>query len=188
LHVVADLTAVLDGSATSAFTDGPPSGSRTLSDGSPLVLDVVLNLANCEKRSSCSDTDLNASLPGRPWGVRNPRWRLFSFGPLRLPGGSVQTDLPVYVVSMVADDPSETDADPFRDGARTGTMVNPGAGVVLVRAEAFGRRGARRVVQGTVLRRDRAAMARWEALDPASRGQAPVLFPILQVLAWEEIR
>jgi hypothetical protein len=89
---------------------------------------------------------------------------------------------------MVADDPHETDDDPWRDGVQTGAAANPGAGVLLVRAEAFGRRGSRRVVHGAVVRRDRAALARWSARDPATRGPAPPGFPVLQVVAWEAIR
>lgn len=188
LHAVGDLTSLLDGSIPSSFTDGLPSGVRTLSDGSRLQLETVVNLANCQKRNACTDTDMNAALRDRPWGMRNPRWRLFSYGPLRAPGGSIPSDLPVYVVSLVADDPWDTDGNPATDGARIGSTVNPGAGMVLVRAEGFGRRGARRVVQGFVFRRDRAAVVRWEALDPLTRGEPPVLASVAQVLAWEEIR
>jgi hypothetical protein len=188
LRTVADLTPVLNGSLSSAFVDGAPSGQRTLADGSILSLDSILNLAKCQKPSSCTETEMNASLRNRPWGVRNPRWRLFAYGALRPPAGSTGSDLPVYVVSMVADDPRETDGDPWRDGGPTGSVVNPGAGIALVRAEAFGRRNAHRIVQGLVIRRDRAAFARWDVLDPDTRGPAPPDFPVLQVLAWEEIR
>lgn len=188
LRTVPDLTLVLNGTVSSTFVDGAPSGQRTLADGSTLALDDVLNLANCHKSASCSETDMNASLRDRPWGALNPRWRLFAYGALRAPEGSIRSDLPVYVVSMVADDPRETDGDPWRDGGPAGSVVNPGAGIVLVRAEAFGRRNAHRTVQGMVIRRDRAAFARWELLDPDTRGPAPPGFPVLQVLAWEEIR
>jgi hypothetical protein len=39
-----------------------------------------------------------------------------------------------------------------------------------------------------VIRRDLAALMRWNALDPETRGPAPSAFPLLQVLAWEESR
>lgn len=188
MRTAADLSSVLNGTVMSAFTDGPPSGTRTLSDGSVLALDSVRNLANCHKPGACGDTEMNAALRGRPWGARNPRWRLFSYGPLEGRATSGHSNLAVYLVTMVADDPLESDNDPLRDGAPSATAVNPGAGIVLIRAEAFGRRGARRIVQGAVIRRDVAALARWEARDPAIRGPAPVVFPLLQVLAWEEIR
>ena len=180
-------TPVLNGSVASAFVDGAPSGQRTLADGSRLSLAEVVNLANCQKPAGCSDADMNAAIRDRPWGVRNPRWQLFSYGPLTGSLGAAQT-APVYVVSMVADDLSETDDDPRQDGVQTGAQVNPGAGVLLVRAEAFGPRGAHRIVEGAVVRRDLAARARWDGSDPAIRGPAPAGFPLLRVLAWREVR
>ena len=173
-------TPVLNGSARSIFIDGPPSGERTLADGSQLALAEVVNRANCEKPASCSDADMNAVNRNRPWGVRSPRWQLFSYGPLNT--------LPLYVVSMVADDPAETDGDPLQDGGRTGVQANPGAGILMVRAEAFGSRGAHRVVEGTVVRRDLVAQAAWEASDPRTRGPAPGWLPLQQVLAWRDVR
>lgn len=181
-------TPVLNRSVTSAFVDGAPSGQRTLADGSRLNLVEVVNLANCQKPGGCSDADMSAALQDRPWGARNPRWVLFSYGQLNLSSVTTQPDLPVYVVSMVADDSSETDGDPWQDSARMGAPVNPGAGILLVRAEAYGRRGAHRIVEGTVARRDLVARARWDASDPVTRGPAPVGFPVLQVLAWREVR
>jgi hypothetical protein len=56
---------------------------------------------------------------------------------------------PIYVVVMVADDPSETDGDPLTDG-NTGT--NPGSGVLSIRAEALGPHGAHRVIEATMAR------------------------------------
>jgi hypothetical protein len=181
-------TSVLNGSTASGFTDGSSSAPRALADGSRLDLAEVVNLANCQKYADCTDADMNASIRDRPWGARNPRWRLFSSGPLLAPSGPTNAAIPVYVVSMVADDPAETDADPARDGARTGVQMNPGAGMLLVRAEAFGRRGAHRVIEGAVVRQDLVALARWEATDPATRGPAPSGFPRLQVLAWWDVR
>jgi hypothetical protein len=187
LRGVPDFTSVLNGSVASAFVDGLGAGQRALADGSRLDLATVVNLANCQKRSACTDADMNASLRGRPWGTRNPRWRLFSLGPFTSPGRDAQHGIPVYVVSMVADDPAESDGDPARDGVPAGAEVNPGAGILLVRAEAFGRRGAHRVVEGSVVRQDLVAEARWEVADPTTRGPAPAGFPWLQVLAWREV-
>jgi len=184
LGSVADFTSVLDGSVGSAFMDGPPGGVRTLPDHSTIDLLATQNLANCAKRNPCSDAEMQSSIRDRPWGRRNPRWRLFSWGMLERSGPGP----PLYVVALLADDPSEIDDDPWRDGTRTTAQVNPGAGVLLVRGEAFGRRNAHRVVEGTVVRRDLVALARWQAADPASRGPAPSGFPVLQVLAWREVR
>ena len=50
---------------------------------------------------------------------------------------------------MVADDPSENDNDPLQDGR---SATNPGAGVLTLRAEAFGPRGTRQVVELTAAR------------------------------------
>jgi type IV pilus assembly PilX-like protein len=183
-----DFTSVLIGAFTSAFVDDPAAGPRALSDGTLIDLREILNLANCAKRRGCAEADLNAAIRDRPWGVRNPRWRLFASGPLVGASAVGSARTPAYVVIMVADDPAESDADPWQDGARTTAEVNPGAGVLLVRAEAFGGRGAHRVVEGTVVRRDLVARAVWEVADPAIRGLAPSSFPVLQVLAWREVR
>src|SRR6478609_367201 len=44
----------LDGSTQSAFVDGPPSGVRTLADGSLLDLAQLVNMINCRKVTPCS--------------------------------------------------------------------------------------------------------------------------------------
>ena len=188
LRLVSDLTAVLDGSRASQFTDGAASGARTLSDGSVIDLSEAVNRASCQRTSGCRPVDLDAALRGRPWGPRNPRWRLFSYGPMD--GGSSQgpRGAPLYVVTLVADDPADDDGDPWEDGVRVSAAANPGAGVLLIRAEAFGRRGASRVVEGVVLRHELRARAEWEALDPLTRGPAPSALPVLQVLSWREVR
>ena len=183
-----DLTAVLNGTAPSGFRDGAPTGQRSLADGTRIDLAQVLSLATCRKLGGCSVADMNASSPDRPWGVLNPRWRLYSYGPLDPAPGGIRSTLPAYLVSMVADDQMETDSDPARDGVRTGSLPNPGAGVVLLRAEGFGRRGAHRVIEGAAVRRDLVALARWEAADPATRGTPPPTMPFMQVLAWREVR
>lgn len=179
---------VLSGAVASVFRDGSPSGTRMLPDGSSIDLETLVNEANCGRAAPCSDTDMNRTTADRPWGARNPRWRLFSWGSLGDGTGGPTGGPPLFVVSMVADDPAETDADPAVDGGSSGPDPSPGAGVLLVRAEAFARRGARRVVEGAVSRLDLAARARWELADPAVRGPAPSGFPVLQVTAWRERR
>ncbi|HUR35238.1 MAG TPA: PilX N-terminal domain-containing pilus assembly protein [Vicinamibacterales bacterium] len=183
-----DFTSVLDGSFPSAFLDGDSPGPRTLADGTRINLLEVRNLANCQKTTGCSEADLNAAIRDRPWGTRNPRWRLFSWGPVSRSASMLADAPPIYTVSLVADDPSETDADPMRDGGGAGPSANPGAGIVLVRAEALAGRGAHRIVEGLVRRHDLVARARWDAADPATRGPAPVSAPAVQVLTWREVR
>jgi hypothetical protein len=188
LQSAPDFTSILNGSTSSPFADGAGSGTRTLPDGTSFDLGELLNLANCQKRIGCTESDLNASIRDRPWGPRNPRWRLWSWGLLSSSVPALEGAPPVYVVSMVSDDPAETDANPRQDGAPAGATVNPGAGILLVRAEALGRRGAHRVIEGSVVRRDVAARAAWDVLDPATRGPAPSSFPLMQVSAWHEVR
>ncbi len=188
LRTAPDLTAVLDGRFASAFTDGGPNGSRLLPDGSTISLSEVVNRADCLRPTACQPADLDAALPDRPWGARNPRWKLFSYGPLDGLSGFGARGAAVFVVSMIADDPLDDDGDAWRDGVRLGATPNAGAGVLLVRAEAFGRRGTWRVVEGAILRLDAQRFAVWEASDPLSRGPAPLWFPQLQLLSWREVR
>jgi len=149
LGTLADWNAILDGSASSAFVDGAPGGVRTLADGSPLDLGQTLNMLNCRKVTACSAWDLAANTAQRPWGANNPVWRLFAYGTLSslLPPHAIESAY--YVIVMVADDPSENDDDPLRDGQGP---TNPGMRVLSLRAEAFGPRGARQVVEVTVAR------------------------------------
>ena len=145
----ADWNAILDGSAPSAFVDGTPSGARTLADGSPLDLGQTLNMMNCRKLTACSASNLAATTAQRPWGPNNPVWRLFAYGPLSdlLPPHALESAF--YVIVMAADDGSENDNDPLHDGQGA---TNPGSGVLALRAEAFGPRGIRQVVEATVAR------------------------------------
>jgi hypothetical protein len=148
LLTVPDWNRLLDGSTRSSFVDGAPRGRRALDDGSSLDLGEAVNLANCHSAAPCTDAQLNAVSEARPWGPNNPRWTLFAYGRLRdlLPAGGI--DSPFYVVVMVGDDPSENDGDPTRDGVG----ANPGAGVLGVRAEAFGPGGTHKIVEVTVTR------------------------------------
>jgi Tfp pilus assembly protein PilX len=152
LLTVANWNQLLTGSVQSAFVDGPPSGVRTLADGSTLALSEAVNMANCGKTSECSASDLTGNATGdRPWAANNPVWQLYAYGPLAdmIPTGTINS--PFYVVLMVADDPSEDDGQPLHDGLLAG---NPGRGVIALRAEAFGPRGAHKTIEVTVSRTD----------------------------------
>ena len=166
LDALPDWNAVLDGQRPSAFVDGPQSGSRTLADGSLLDLGQVSNLTNCRKATPCSASDLTANTAQRPWGANNPVWRMFAYGPLSTLLPSHTIDSPSYVVVMVADDPSENDNDPVRDGH---SSSNPGTGVLVLRAEAFGPRATHQVIEATVAR---------PGADPAG----------IKVLSWRQVR
>jgi hypothetical protein len=142
-----DWNAVLTGSAQSAFIDGAPSGMRTLADGSTIDLGHVVNMANCGKVAVCSEADLDAIAPQRPWGTNNPRWQLYAYGKLSDMLPNKRIDSPYYVLVMVGDDSSETDGKPLQDAIDT-----PGAGVLALRAVALGPRGAQRTIEMTVVR------------------------------------
>jgi hypothetical protein len=166
LLTVPDWNFVLSGVAQSAFVDGAPEGVRTLPEGSTIDLAQAVNLATCQKVTACSAADMDQVTAERPWGPNNTRWQLYGYGNLSdlMPTASVNSRY--YVVVMVGDDPSELDHDATKDGITPcGNAVpvkgpgnppawscNPGTGVIAVRAEAFGPRGAHKVLEMTVAR------------------------------------
>jgi Tfp pilus assembly protein PilX len=174
LLTVPDWNSLLTGSVQSAFIDGAPSGARSLPDGSTIDLTQALNMANCAKVTTCSTTDMDTVTTERPWGPNNPRWQLYAYGKMSslMPTDSV--DSSYYVIVMVGDDPSETDRNPLQDGitpclntvpTSNGASppvwsCNPGTGVLAMRAEAFGPRGAHKVIELTVARTDTTELER----------------------------
>jgi hypothetical protein len=148
LGALTDWNAVLDGSTRSSFTDGAPSGTRHLPDQTTIDLDAIRNLANCAHASPCLPTDLINVTAERPWGANNPHWQLFAYGPLGNLVSPVATS-PFYLVVLVADDPSERDGDPLRDGV---DPADPGAAIIQLRGEAYGPRGTHKAVAVTVAR------------------------------------
>jgi hypothetical protein len=139
----------LNGAAPSDFVDGLPLGERQLANGVNVNLTELVNKANCHKAAPCAQNDLNAVTADRPWGVRNPRWILYSYGPLAAVSPSASGAC-CYIAAMIADDPADDDGQPWVDGA---DLANPGGGVLLVRAEAFGQRSAHAVRTATISRR-----------------------------------
>jgi hypothetical protein len=161
LLTIPDWNKLLDGSMQSGFIDGPPSGERTLPDGTKVNLGEVLSFANCEKPTTCSDTDMNAYTEMRPWELNNPRWQLFAYGNVAdlLPTGTINS--PFYVVVLIGDDPSDNDNTPLIDGGpdpNGGT--NWGRGVIALRAEAFGPRGSHKIVEMTIAKTDTTELER----------------------------
>lgn len=163
LAVAGDWNDVLAGRSVSTFTDGPSGGTRALRDGTVVDLDVASHMARCGRPGTCTASDMDAATAERPAGVNNPRWQLYAYGWMRdmMPPGRIAS--PVYLVVWVGDDAAETDGDPLLDGGGTS---NPGDGVLVLRAHAYGLRGARRMVEVTV-----------------GRGAAGV-----RLLAWRELR
>jgi hypothetical protein len=168
LGLVPDWTAIVSGVAQSTFADGPPGGNRTLPDGTAVNLTEVLNLANCQKFVTCSDSELARVTAERPWGSNNPRWRLYAYG--RMPDGTAAAvnRAAFYVVALVADDPEEVDGNPSVDAA----APEPGAGNILLRGEAFGPAGAHAVVEATATR-----------VDPSELSSIPGT-PAVRVVTW----
>jgi hypothetical protein len=162
LGSTADWNALLNGSGRSAAVDGPSSGVRALQDGSTVDLGRVTNFLNCAHAGVCTDAEMDASIAPRPWGRNNPRWSLYSYGPLGavLPGSAINPG--VYLAVWVGDDPSENDDDPYVDGA---DASNPGHGVVMAHAEAFGPGGAHSVLEATVGRPDPTAASGIRVID-----------------------
>ena len=157
LLTVPDWNDILTGARQSAFIDGPPAGTRNLPDGTKLDLDEATNMLNCKKLTACGDADFTALTAERPWGKNNPRWRLYAYGRVddMLPTESITSR--DYVVVWIADDPSETDENPAKDGDTStdpNFPANPGKGVLSMHAEAYGPFGAKRVIEVTVARTD----------------------------------
>jgi Tfp pilus assembly protein PilX len=152
-----------DDGVTSRLTSGfiGDSLSPELGDGRTLDLAKATASINCPQVSptptSCTDGQMDYYSAERPWGANNPRWRIYAHGPVQdfLPTGTINS--PFYLVVWVADDPSETDANPSMDGSN---VTNPGSGVIQLRAEAFGPGGAHRVIEVTLARTDNTEIER----------------------------
>jgi Tfp pilus assembly protein PilX len=149
LLTMSDWNEVLCGVTRSPSADGPPGGERSLPAGGTINLTEIVNGVNCGKAGPCSVSEMSLATAERPWGVNNPRYQLFAYGPLADLLNRGEATERSYVVVMVADDPMENDGDPTRDGVGDG---NPGRGHLLVRAEAFGPGAAHKVIEATILR------------------------------------
>lgn len=148
LALEADWDLVLRGVKQGQFVDGSPSGVRSIPLGGTVDLGAQTNLLNCGRAGSCTTAQMDATSHDRPWASNNPRWQPYIFGPLPAIGDFMRA-VPMYVVAWVGDDGGEIDDDPLRDEP---AAANPGRGVVQVRAEVFGRFGARRAVEALVTR------------------------------------
>jgi hypothetical protein len=166
-----DWAAPIAGLMRSALVDAAPLGPRTLQDGSTIDLVQARNLANCQKTAACSTADFDAVTADRPWGANNPRWQPYAYGPLNsmLPAAH-PVDSPCYVLLLVADDPSATHQGP-----------PAGWEGIALRAEAFGPRGAHKVVE-VVAGRVVAIPGDEKDYNPGT-GRSP-----MRILWWREVR
>jgi hypothetical protein len=141
------------GSASGDFNDG--ALAPRLSDGR------ILDLARLTTERQI-ESDLFY-----PATSDRPLWRLFGHASLNRMIAEARPALS-YVVVWVADDPDDRDGDPGRDSND----------ILIVRACAFGVRGARRTVEATVFRES--------ALDGAASGG--VTRSDISLIAWREVR
>jgi hypothetical protein len=167
LTLIADWTAVLDGSLRSTMVDGVAGGTRLLGPGAVIDLSRLTNDLTCGSMAGCSDAQRTASSAERPWGAANPSWRLFLYSPL---ASAVNPRFPTapYVVVWVGDDPAETDGNPSLDG---GGPARDGRYVIRALATAFGADGSRRSVESE-LARDCRTIDGTEECRPGLRVQA----------------
>jgi len=174
LAALPDWNLALSGAVRSTFVDGPPSGLRTAPGGATIDLARAQNEINCGQAAACTDTDMDAVTVDRPWGSNNPRWQLYAYGSLAdlLPGAAVASAY--YVAVFIADDQSENDNDPLRDA---GNIEQSGAGVITLRAEAFGARGSHAVVEATVAR-----------VGPSGGPPGYTGEGSMRLLSWREVR
>lgn len=142
---VADWQDVPSGPWTSPFIDGAP-GPRTLG-GRVVDLEAETAQRTCGRLAPpCDPVSTAVTTPQRPWGARNPRWRLVLHLPLAAVDLTAGRICPCYVAAWVADDPFDDDGNPDRD-APLGVR---GHGQLLVRGAAFGDAGGLAEVEALV--------------------------------------
>jgi hypothetical protein len=165
-----DWDGVLSGRTQASFTEGAPGGVRELPGGGSIDLTAATNMLNCHKLSNCTLAQLNANSRERPWGINNPVWRLYAYGPIGQLAPLLRPT-PGYLVVWVADDGRELDGDPGSDAADE----ESGHGIVRVHSETFAAGGSRRTIEAELTR--------------ACRGEgAGACLPGIRVQSWQELR
>ncbi len=165
-----DWNTVLSGAERSAFTDAAPAGVRDVPGGGTVDLSATTNLLNCGKTNNCTPAQMNATSHDRPWGVNNPRWKLYVYGPMAQLTELVRP-APCYLAVWIADDYREQDGDAEADAADD---ADAGHGIVRVHAEAFGAAGARRVLEAE--------------LSKICQGGEDGCLPGIRVQSWQELQ
>jgi len=153
-----DWNPVVAGLLQSHWVDGPPTGARTLADGSSIDLSQVVNMAHCQRATACSPADIVEATSDRPWGANNPEWKLYAYGPLPAVLAGAAVDSRFYVLLLVGQGPAPN--------------------LLAVRAEAFGPRGAHAIVEATAGRTSNA--------DGKDYNGPPV--DAVKLLSWREVR
>lgn len=165
----ANWQAVLAGDEQASFSDGDPTGVRAVPGGGTVNLTAETHSLNCGRTTPCTAAEMDEATDDRPWGVNNPRWRLYAYGALEsLPALARPT--PCYLAVWVADDVAEVDGEPLVDGEVQGR------GVLRARAVAYGPLGARRAVEAELAR---------VCFGAASE---EICQPGIRVQSWQEVR
>lgn len=151
LQDIPDWTAVLSGAVGSAALARGDT-SIDLPDGRRLDLARHTNVLNCGRPTGCTAARLDESTADRPWGRNNPRWRLYGEASTAELWGSEGSAPPFALAVWVADDPAEHDSMPSVDGGAEDGHPSDGRGIMAIRAESFGPRGAHAARAGTVVR------------------------------------
>jgi hypothetical protein len=142
---------ILAGTEISSFVDGGRDGQKSIPGGGLITLCCTTSSVTGQLQQETDTANL--------WGLNNPQWRLFAWGPVEdmLPGGQ-EIDSPMYVAVWIGDDPADNDANPLAD--QNGTLT--------LHAEAYGPGGTRKVVEVTVARTSGTEIERGQI---AQRGQ-----------------
>ena len=157
---------ILAGNSQSAFVDGSMTAQKKLPGGGVLTLCCDVNSATGQLQAETDAADA--------WDGNNPVWRLFAWGPLSSILTDTVVDSSMYVAVWVADDPADcTITDDTNGNAQAGCTPdnNPLAdtnGTLMLRAEAYGPNGTRKVVETTVARTSSTEIERGQI---AQRGQ-----------------
>ncbi|HJR61999.1 MAG TPA: pilus assembly PilX N-terminal domain-containing protein [Vicinamibacterales bacterium] len=147
---------ILAGASQSSFIDGAMTSAKELPGGGRITLCCGAGTATGELQAETDGVDL--------WGLNNPQWRLFAWGPLSRLLDTTTIDTPMYVAVWVADDP----ADGPSAGAADGNPLLDANGTLTIRAEAIGPGGTRKVIEITVARTSGTEIERGQI---AQRGQ-----------------
>ena len=170
LAQIADWDGVLAGAQRSSITDGIAGGVRQLPGGGVVDLTVATSLLNCGRSANCTTEQMDENSRERPWGLNNPRWQLFAYGPMSQ-FAELARPPACYLAVWIADDGRENDGEPLADAAGED---QPGHGIVRVHAEVFGVGGGRRAVQAELSR-----------ICPGGEGHC---LPGIRVQSWLELR
>lgn len=159
-RALSEIRTLADWNALLASADGVRTWQPSaVAAGSPVYVTVgsrvdlarITQSLNCPQivppPALCPPAAIVASASGRPWGANNPVWHLFSWGALSEWTPPVAGSA-FYAAVWVADDQEELDGNPLADSA----PGRPGAGVIQVRADAFGPGGSRRAVVAVIAR------------------------------------